>query len=89
MDDLAGASHRFKQLMNERYDNNAGEANIKMIDTRKSIDQVYNQLTDRIFASILLNGEADYVDFVKKLNERITYFKNTLAQRKGRADAKK
>ena len=88
VDDLAGANHRFKQLMNERFDNNAGEASIKVLDVRKSIDRVYNQLTDRISASILLNGEADYAAFVNKLNERITYFKNTLAQRKGRANAK-
>jgi hypothetical protein len=85
IDDLAAANQAFDDLMNQRFDVAAAQEIINLRETRKEIDRVYAAITERIDASILLNGEADYADFVNKLNERIAYFKHTVSQRKGRA----
>lgn len=87
--DLQNTNQTFDNLMNQRFDENAGQEYINLRETRKAIDKVYTQMIDRVNASILLNGEADFADFVNKLNQRIDYFKNTITQRKGRAVAKK
>jgi hypothetical protein len=83
---LAEANQAFDELMNQRFDEKAAQEYINLREVRNEIDKIYTQIIDRINASILLNGEAVYADFVNKLNERLTYFKNTLAQRKGRAE---
>ncbi|MDR2626883.1 MAG: DUF6261 family protein, partial [Dysgonamonadaceae bacterium] len=85
IDDLAAANQAFDDLMNQRFDAAAGRETINLYNTRKEIDLVYTAITERINASILLNGEADYADFVNKLNERIAYYKHTVSVRKGRA----
>jgi hypothetical protein len=87
--DLADANQTFDNLMNQRFDENAGREIVNMNKVRKEIITVYEQIVEHINASMLLNGETVYADFVKKLNERIAYFKNTLAIRKGRAAKKK
>jgi hypothetical protein len=88
VDGLADANQTFNDLMNQRFDESAGQENINLRENRKDIDKAYNEIVDRINASILLNGEATHADFVKRLNERINYFKNTLARRKGWAHKK-
>ncbi|MDR1895615.1 MAG: DUF6261 family protein [Prevotellaceae bacterium] len=85
---LSASNQTFENLMTQRFDQEAGQEYINLRETRKEIDKVYNQIIDYINASIIVNGEAAYVDFVNKLNERISYYKNTLAQRKGRAAKK-
>ena len=85
IDDLSAANQAFDDLMNQRFDASAVQEIVNLRETRKEIDRVYVEIVERINASILLNGEAAYSDFVSKLNERILYFKNTLAVRKGRA----
>ena len=88
IDTLSSANQSFDALMNERFDENAGQEIVNMRDARRAIDKTYTQMIDRVNASILLNGETAYADFVNKLNERIDYFKNTIAIRKGRVAAK-
>ncbi len=87
--DLANANQKFSVLMNERFDEGAAKETVNLRNIRMEIDKVYNLMTDRVNASVLLNGKEAYADFVNKLNERIAYFKNTIAQRKGRVKAKK
>jgi hypothetical protein len=82
LDELASSNQAFDDLMNQRFDDAAGREIISLYETRKEIDLVYTEITERINASILLNGEAAYADFVNKLNERIVYFKHTLSVRK-------
>ncbi|MDR1895890.1 MAG: DUF6261 family protein [Prevotellaceae bacterium] len=86
--DLDNANQTFDKLMNQRFDENAGQIHVNLRETRKEIDGVYTQTNDYIDAAIVVNGESVYAGFVNKLNERIRYFKNTLAQRKGRAAKK-
>ena len=89
INDLTNINREFDNLMNKRFDKNAGKEYINLRETRTKIDKAYSLIIDRINASILLNGEAGYTDFVKKINERTDYFKNTIATRRGRAAAKK
>lgn len=89
LEDLDAANKSFEALMGKRHDGKAGQLHINLHDTRQEIDAVYHQMIERIDASMLLNGTADFEDFVSKLNQRIDYYKSTLAARKGRNKKKK
>ncbi|MDR1864305.1 MAG: DUF6261 family protein [Bacteroidales bacterium] len=89
IDELTAANRTFDDLMNRRFDDRAGQEMIRLRETRREVDNIYGQMTDRIEALILLNGEAAFSGFVNRLNERISYFKNTLLQRQKRTAAKK
>jgi hypothetical protein len=84
IDELSVANRAFHDLMSQRFDAAAQEIT-NLREVRKAIDRVYGAIVDRINASILLYGEEPYAEFVKKLNERIAYFKTTVAIRRGRA----
>jgi hypothetical protein len=84
IDELSVANRAFHDLMSQRFDTAAQEIT-NLREVRKAIDRVYGAIVDRINASILLYGEEPYAEFVKKLNERIAYFKTTVAIRRGRA----
>ena len=74
----------FNALMSSRFDEGASQTDLRMKEIRIEIGNVYQSITNRIEASILLNGEAAYTDFVKKLNQRIEYHTNVIATRRGR-----
>jgi hypothetical protein len=84
IDELSTANQAFYGLMSQRFDAAAQEIT-NLREVRKAIDRVYGAMVNRINASILLYGEDPYAEFVKKLNERIAYFKTTVAIRRGRA----
>jgi hypothetical protein len=84
IDELSVANRAFHDLMSQRFDAAAQEIT-NLREVRKEIDRMYGAMVDRINASILLYGEEPYAEFVKKLNERIAYFKTTVAIRRGRA----
>ena len=52
-------------------------------DARRVVDPLYNGIIERINATITLNGEAGYVEFVDRLNLKITNLKNTMSQQQG------
>ncbi len=89
VDDLAAVNREFNDLMQIRFDEKAEREYINLRETRREAEKVYTDAIDRINASITLNGEGTYASFVNKLNERVEYNKNVIAQRKGRAKAKK
>ncbi|MDR1155480.1 MAG: DUF6261 family protein [Bacteroidales bacterium] len=89
VDDLEAVNREFSDLMNIRFDEKAQQEYINLRETRREAEKVYANAVDRIHASITLNGEGTYTSFVNKLNERVAYNKNVIAQRKGRAKAKK
>lgn len=49
------------------------------------MDEAYRTLVNKINALIIVNGEAPYVDFVNKLNQRIEAYTNNLSIYKGKA----
>jgi hypothetical protein len=56
-----------------------------MKEVRIDVDEAYRTLVNKINALIIVNGEAPYVEFVNKLNQRIEAYTNNLALYKGRA----
>jgi hypothetical protein len=80
----------FDALLQTRYTENAGKPDVRMSEIRRETDRNYRDMLDRIDASILLNGEKQYVSFVNALNIRAEHYANIIAQRKGRkkTDAK-
>ncbi len=90
IEDLAEINKKFEELMNRRFDDNAGQENIILREVRKELERVYTQIINRINAHILLmDADESLSGFVSRMNERIAYYKSTLAARKGRAEAKK
>lgn len=62
---------------------------MKMKVARVETDVTFDAITSRINAFITIEGDADYANFVTKLNNRIDQYNNIIAQRKGIAAAKK
>ena len=52
-------------------------------DARRVVDPLYNSMVDRINATVLLNGEAGFTEFIKQINVKIENLKNTMAQQQG------
>ena len=75
----------FQVLNNDRNEEFAGRTNGNTKEARKAIDPVYNQIVERINASIVLEVAKPVVaHFVNELNQKITYYKTTIANRNGR-----
>lgn len=56
---------------------------VNVHDARLVVDPLYSTIIERINATITLNGEAGYTDFVDRLNSKIESLKNTMAQQQG------
>jgi hypothetical protein len=74
----------FEKLMETRYTETGGKTGLRMNDVRKETDRNYLDMLDRIDASILLNGDAQYAPFVNALNVRADRYAGIIAMRKGR-----
>ena len=77
-------NNSFETLMDERYSTDAGKTQLKMKEVRVEVDTAYRNITERVDALVVVNGQEAYAPFVKELNERVEKYNNTLAQRKGR-----
>jgi hypothetical protein len=56
-------------------------------ESRNLTEDTYNAIVEQINALALVNGDADYAEFIDKVNYYVDYYKNTLAARKGRSKA--
>ncbi|MDR2908198.1 MAG: DUF6261 family protein [Bacteroidales bacterium] len=86
---LSFANREFQELMDKRHDDNAANQVENLRDLRLEADALYRKIVSIIDASIIISGETNFADFVNKLNERVAYYNNMLAIRKGVAAAKK
>lgn len=77
----------FEDLKNTRYTEDAVRTKLQMKIVRRDVDAAYKALTERISALMVVNGEADYTEFVNELNARIVSNNNIIAIRKGVAEA--
>jgi hypothetical protein len=82
-------NNTFFTLFTERNDENAARTQLKMKECRLETERAYEAVVERINALIVIEGEADYAEFVSKLNSLIDKFNNDVAVRIGRAKAKK
>ncbi len=90
VDELEANNNAFNQLMTNRFDESDDKTRLRMKSVRKEIDKAYKAIVKRINALIIVNGEADYTDFVNKLNLRIDYYAKAKPGNKpdGNQDAK-
>lgn len=89
MNKLQMDNNAFEALTKESYDEDASKTELKVKEVRTEIDKVFRQIIERLEALMLIEGEENYLDFVRKLNVQLEKYSNTLAQREGRNAAKK
>jgi len=77
----------FAKLMTDRRDEFAGRTIPPMKETRVVTDAAYKKTIERINALAIVKGEATYLPIINKLNESITYFRNSKAIKDGKAKA--
>ena len=82
--ELEQANETFSALMLDRYDESATRTSLVMKQVRQQVDDAYRTISERINASIIIEGEAQYADFVTTLNTVIKRYADILAQRKGK-----
>ena len=87
--EMKTANKDFEKAMVDRYDDKMETADMEISKIRAEINEVYSQMTTLINIVNSLEENNTYINMAKKINERISYYKTTLAVRKGRADAKK
>jgi hypothetical protein len=88
-DALETSNNNVKRLMRERYSESADKTDIVLREARQKVDAAYNAVVERINAAIIIEGEEKYRDFVTAINVVIKRYADIMAQRKGRAAAKK
>lgn len=82
--ELEAKNRAFDDLKNFRYSDEAAKTTLRMKQERVKTDNIYRQITERMNALIVVEGDAAYAGFVKELNERIQGFNNTIANRKAK-----
>lgn len=82
---LKTQNENFQTEFNKRNQELAGKLSGDMRIFRKPVNELYKKIVNRINATIELNLAKPVVTgFVKELNEKVGYFQNTIAIRKGR-----
>lgn len=90
VDALKTQNEQFQELFNERNEENAEKPNGNVSIFKKEVNNVYKEIISSINSTITLNLAKPGVEiFVKELNEKIGYYKQTLAIRKGRKRSEK
>jgi hypothetical protein len=84
VDELLVDQNNFVATQSHRYDEDGEKTRLRMKEVRIDVDQAYRTMINKINALIIVNGEAPYVDFVSKLNQRIELYTNNLAIYKGK-----
>ena len=89
IDQLDIDNKAYEQLVMGGYEEEATKTELKAKTTRTDIDNTVRLIIERIEALMVVEGEANYAEFVRRLNIQFDKYANTLAQRKGAAAAKK
>ncbi|MDR1406802.1 MAG: DUF6261 family protein [Tannerella sp.] len=76
-------------ILDERTEETAQQTELRVGRTRRELDAVYQQITDRIDAMINLNGRDFVPGFAAEYNAHALEYKNKLAQHLGRIRAEK
>jgi hypothetical protein len=81
---LNEANNQFISHFGDRATEASARISGNVLDARIAVDNAFNDITTRINALVVVNGEANYAAFIDKVNYYINYHKETLAARKGR-----
>jgi len=82
--ELEANQNNFAATQNQRYDEEGEKTRVRMKKVRVEVDEAYRIMVKKINALMIVNGEAPYVDFGNKLNQRIEAYTNNLAIYKGK-----
>ncbi len=77
----------YSDLVKSGRDEDAERTEIVVKEARALIDKTYRQLLGRVEALIVVEGEAAFAEFVRKLNLIVDKYNLALAQRKGISEA--
>jgi len=83
--ELQAKNKAFNDLKNSRYSEEAVKTLLRMKQERLKTDSIYRQITERLNALIIVEGEAAYLPFVNELNKRIEGYDNTVSIRRGKS----
>ena len=89
IEEIRNANNDFDQLMNRRLDEKSVRPTEDIRQIRKEVEVIYKQMTSMLEIANTLSPNAEIENVIKRINELLTYYKNTLAQRQGVAKAKK
>jgi len=68
---LAAENQAFDGLMTDRFDESAAKCGIAIKDARRDVDGSFKKICDLVTAYVILEGDAPYAAFIKRLNEVI------------------
>lgn len=71
LNNLEVKNNEFNEIMQQRYSEHADKNKVSSREIRIEIDKVYTEIIDFINAWIIVNGEGDFSQFVKLVNERV------------------
>jgi len=82
--ELEAANEALDRLMKDRYEETALKTDLKLKEVRLQIDAAYRTITERIDALVVVDGIADYEEFIRYWNAVIAKYSAILAQRLGK-----
>jgi len=83
--ELEAANEAFAQLVKDRYEESAMKTDLVLKQVRAKVDEQYRAITARIEALTVVEGDANYSEFVRYLNVIIAKYAAAMAQRAGKA----
>jgi hypothetical protein len=86
--ELQARNNAFSGLMKERFDETASRCDIVLREARAELDQAYFAIRERINAFVIVEGVADYENFIRTLNAVIAKYTAILNSRLGKRGKK-
>ncbi|MDR1829246.1 MAG: DUF6261 family protein [Candidatus Fibromonas sp.] len=86
--ELQARNNAFSGLMKERFDETASRCDIVLREARVELDQSYFAIREKINALAIVEGEADYENFIRTLNAVIAKYTAILNSRQGKRGKK-
>ena len=86
---LEADNKAYEALVTGGYEEEVAKTKLKAKTTRAEVDKVVRRIFERVEALIVVEGETNYTEFVRRLNVQIDRYANTLSQRQGAAKARR
>jgi flagellar biosynthesis chaperone FliJ len=80
--ELGAANEAFARLMKDRYEETAMRTDLVLKECRQRVDEAYRAMAERIGALVIIEGAAQYADFIRRLNVVIAKYAVALSRRK-------